>query len=228
MSEGREARGEASTVLGVVRLIASRPAFIFMMLATACSAFATNGLGVWLPAFFMRSHGMTSGVAGSWVAALNFGGTVGGAIAGGLIVDRLCKRDRRWAMWFPAATYAIAAPLSLFGFLAPNLALGVTCIAVPYLFFGTIFGPVYSTVPALVGLRMRAMAFSIFLLFVNLIGLGLGPWVIGVLSDQLADAGAESLRHALAFVLPPILLSAAGLYLWAASKLREDLNTAPP
>jgi MFS transporter, Spinster family, sphingosine-1-phosphate transporter len=56
---------------------------------------------------------------------------------------------------------------------------------------------------------MRALAAALLLLVANLIGLGVGPLAVGVLSDVLQTThGRDSLRFALLFVLP--------FYLWAA------------
>jgi hypothetical protein len=79
---------------------------------------------------------------------------------------------------------------------------------VPVNLLAAVFGPPsYAIAQGLAQLRMRAMASAIMLFVINLIGLGLGPTLVGVLSDALAPrAGAESLRYA--------LLCCLGLALW--------------
>ena len=53
---------------------------------------------------------------------------------------------------------------------------------------------------------MRALASAILFFILNLIGLGLGPWAIGLLSDLLAPTlGQESLRHAMLYLLPAMM-----------------------
>ena len=62
----------------------------------------------------------------------------------------------------------------------------------------------------------------------NLIGLGLGPLAIGVLSDALAPSyAAESLRYAMLYTLPGIGILCGLLFILAAKYLREDLANAP-
>jgi MFS family permease len=78
----------------------------------------------------------------------------------------------------------------------------------------------------LVGLRMRALAASILLFVLNIIGLGLGPFVVGILSDLLNPyLGQESLRWALVGVLLANVGSTV-FYLMAARTLQADLDNS--
>ena len=62
----------------------------------------------------------------------------------------------------------------------------------------------------------------------NLIGLGLGPWSVGLLSDYLEPTlGVESLRHAMLYLIPAAALWSAVHFYLAARHLREDLAKAP-
>ena len=88
-------------------------------------------------------------------------------------------------------------------------------------------GPCLSMTHGLVGLRMRAQASAILFFVLNLIGLGLGPMMTGMLSDSLKpEFGDLSIRYALvAMVL--VNLWCAGHYYLATRTLREDLASAP-
>ncbi len=95
----------------------------------------------------------------------------------------------------------------------------------PGIFLSSFYlGPSMALVQSLSPLRMRAMA-SAFLLFVtNLIGLGIGPQFVGLLSDTLRGAfGNDSLRYALLGVVLLNLWSAAH-YTVAARHLRRELG----
>jgi len=71
---------------------------------------------------------------------------------------------------------------------------------------------------------MRAMASAILFFILNFIGLGLGPLVVGMLSDFLAPSyGSESLRYALGIVAFVNLVSAT-FFILAARKLLDDLR----
>jgi hypothetical protein len=86
-------------------------------------------------------------------------------------------------------------------------------------------GPTFSMAQSLVGLRMRALAAAILLFILNLVGMGLGPMVVGATSDLLnayTDLGKYSVRWALVSVLLFNVLSTV-LYLLAAKDLKADL-----
>ena len=83
-------------------------------------------------------------------------------------------------------------------------------------------GPVVTAVQHLVPGRMRATASASFLLINNLIGLGVGPLLIGAVSDALKQSyGNEALRYAAVSVVG-FYLVAAVLMLFAVRRLRED------
>ena len=74
------------------------------------------------------------------------------------------------------------------------------------LWFGPAFGPVQNLAPQ----RMRALASAILLFILNIIGLGFGPFLVGVLSDILSGSfGQESLRYA--------IIVATAAYFWAGA-----------
>ena len=71
---------------------------------------------------------------------------------------------------------------------------------------------------------MRAVASSIMMFFLNLIGMGLGPQAVGIISDLLRpEYGVESIRWSLALVLLSKFLSIA-LFLLAARYVIQDLE----
>ena len=87
--------------------------------------------------------------------------------------------------------------------------------------------PVLAQTQSLVPLRMRGVASAIVLLIINLIGLGLGPLVVGALSDALAPRfGDESLRYALMLAVLVVTTWAALHYTLASRTIEADLARA--
>jgi hypothetical protein len=75
---------------------------------------------------------------------------------------------------------------------------------------------------------MRATSSAILFLVLNIIGLGLGPWSIGLLSDYLLPTlGTESLRYALLYIIPAVTFWSACHFYLASRTLRDDLANAP-
>ena len=75
---------------------------------------------------------------------------------------------------------------------------------------------------------MRALASAILFFVLNLIGLGLGPWSVGMISDYLQPQyGAESLRYAMLWVVPVASVLSGFCFLLASRSLQQDLARAP-
>jgi MFS family permease len=107
--------------------------------------------------------------------------------------------------------------LSMFIYLSPNHYLAFAMLGLAQLGTAIAIGPLYATMQTLVPAHMRAMAFAVMYLFGNLIGMGLGPLLAGVLSDALRPwAGEESIRYALLALCPGYLWAA--WHLWCASE----------
>ena len=128
---------------------------------------------------------------------------------GGFLADALAKRDMRWLMWICAASGCGLVPF-LFGFCFspdPTLALW---LFLPANFLNQFYAaPSYAVTQGLAQLRMRAVASAVILFVINLVGLGVGPQLVGVLNDLLEPTfGDQAIRYS---------LGAVGLFnLWGA------------
>ena len=109
-----------------------------------------------------------------------------------------------------------------------NAYIALMCAVVPGVMFNVYLGNTIATTHGLVGLRMRATASAILFLILNMIGLGIGPWAVGILSDSFAASlGDDSLRYAMLYIIPPMMFWSACHFFRAAKTLREDLAAAP-
>ncbi|MDG2449608.1 MAG: hypothetical protein P8M34_08210, partial [Saprospiraceae bacterium] len=131
--------------------------------------------------------------------------------------------DPKWYLLLPAITIAISIPITATLVLTESKYLCLASVALSKILWSTYLAPSIAMAHGLVGLRMRALASAVLFLFLNLIGLGLGPLFFGALSDFLiAGFGDESLSRSL-LVSGFVSAIAAALY-WRASKLiKHDL-----
>jgi MFS family permease len=151
-----------------------------------------------------------------------------GVFLGGVVADKLAPRDQRWYVWLPALVGFICVPFMIAVYLVPGQYAALLLAFVPGLLFNVYLGNTIATSHGLVGQRMRATASAILFLILNIIGLGLGPATIGILSDYLAPSyGAESLRYALVILVPAVMFWSACHFYLASRTLREDLAAAP-
>ena len=71
---------------------------------------------------------------------------------------------------------------------------------------------------------MRAVASALILSLINIVDLGLGPWLAGVLSDTLADSyGNESLRYSLLIIGAVVTPWTAAHFYTAGKFIESDL-----
>lgn len=208
------------------RLFATRT-FPGIALSIGIASMSGFALAHWMPSFMVRSFDMTIAEAGWRVALAAGGGGLAGGVAGGYICDRLARFDRRWWCWAPAIAFFLNIPLMLLLFRASTPLAAMLLLASVQFMYHFWGGSGHSLVQSLVGVRMRATAAALFLMSISLIGQGLGPFVVGFVSDLLqAGSGIESLRYAL-MATTPVWLIGGLLWLMAATHLREDLDNAP-
>jgi len=229
-AEGLSTRTTSTTesTLDVLRFLWRLRSFRHLSLAAALHAFYGYGALAFIPAFMMRLQGMTdTAELGLWLGAIAGAFAGVGTYLGGTMGDRLSasKGDMRWYMWFPAWATLLSIPFAFLFYLWPD---GRTALllSAPGSVLGPMYiGPTFAMVQGLVKIHMRATASAIVLFIINLIGLGLGPQIVGTLSDLLTPTlGVASIRYALLSVVVVGSLWSTLHYMLAARTLREDLK----
>ena len=214
-------QGTGEPLMRAFPMIARKPTFWLMALAACCSSLAGYGLAAWTPSVLERSFGLPLIERGQFLASLFLIGGTAGVFGGGWLADRLGQADRRWYARLPAIAWLITAPTFAVGLLAPNLYVAWPLLMIPNALNILWLGPVTTAVQHLVPRPMRSTASASFLLINNFIGLGVGPMLIGAISEMFkARYGHEALRYATVSVLGFYLLAAV-LMLIAARKIRE-------
>ena len=203
--------------------------FRHMALGASLHAFYGYGAGAFLATFFIRSHHLSAGEVGSWFAAIACTAGVSGTFLGGYLADRLGRNDRRWYMWVPAIATLISIPFTFFLYLSSDPHLALALYFPGSIMGGMYLGPTFAMTQTLVPPAMRATAAAILLFAINMIGLGLGPQGVGILSDLMAPTfGNESLRYALLTTVVGFAAWSVVHYLLAARSLRADLDATTP
>lgn len=183
----------------IVGFFVTSPGLLVLMLGCAFMGLVNIAAGAWIGSFFIRLHGVTLGQVGLILG-------VGGGLCGmastasmGWLTDRLAPRDPRWSLWLVALSALAAIVFSI-----PMLFLANTALAIGAYFIVSVFThgyppPSYSVLMGRTPARMRSTIMSLLQLTTNLIGFGLGPILIGFMSDLYG--GGEALRYALATAL---------------------------
>jgi predicted MFS family arabinose efflux permease len=177
--------------------------FRHLLLGFSVIYFFGAGISTWQPAFLIRSYGLGTGELGTWFAVIYGLGGLVGTLCGGEWADRQASRDEALQLRAIGFVYAGFGIVSTCIYLSPNLHVAFGFIALGAFGVNFAIGPVFSTLQTLVPGHMRAVSIALIYLFANLIGMGLGPLLAGVLSDAFATRfGDESLRYTLLALCP--------------------------
>lgn len=205
-------------------LWASR-AFVRITLACLLMGFTGYGIGIWTPAFLVRSHGMSLQGAGIVMGLMGGVFAMLGALTSGWLSDTLGKRDARWRIGVPMLGCLLALPSGLAFFMMPaGEAWPIGGMLVPHaLGFYVLFAftavwwtaPVYAVLAELIPAHRRSSGMAIFNLGITMLGGGLGPLLVGMLSDYLVPQfGNEALRWALAITTGVCFLLGMLTFAW--------------
>ena len=237
------AAASTATFSQTMAYLAKRRTFWLIAFAAAIKAFIGYGHAPFTASFFLRNHpdeiqrlasyfGLVMGYDLKSVGFLGLalgliGGTAGaiGSLAGGWIADRFGRHDLRAYMVAPAIASLITIPIYITAVSIDSAAIALCILAINFFLGALWYGPVYGTGQSVVPPHMRATAAAILLFVINLVGLGLGPLAVGLLSDWfnhgLGLGAAQGVRWAL------IVSASSGLVafvcFWMARKtIRED------
>lgn len=212
------ASAENNVPLGqVFGILIAKPAFWLLAFGAAASSLCGYGVGFWMPSLLQRSFGLDLIGSGQFLGAVLLIGGVAGVLAGGWLGDRLGGGDKAMYARIPAISYWIGAPLFIAGVLSSSTTVAFLLFVIPQALVYVWLAPVITAVQHLVPAHMRATASATFLLINNLVGLGLGSWLVGLLSERLTPTyGNEALRYAIATAL--CMYFVAGILMWLGGK----------
>ncbi|NWG46500.1 MAG: MFS transporter [Alphaproteobacteria bacterium] len=215
------------TVISVLKALAGRATFVHLVVGLTIGSFTAFGVTQWLAAFYMRSHGLSLVEVGGYGALAGGLGGIFGAILGGLVLSVARKRDARWEYWGPMAGYTLSAPAFALVFLVPGYGAAFGLQFVGAILLSAATTTALSSLQTPVEPHRRATAIALALLISTLAGLGLGPTVIGAVSDSLAPRlGVDSLRGALLASTVLLLWAAAHFWLAAGASARAGVEGA--
>ena len=204
----------------------SQLSYRHLCLGSALHSLSMYAASSFIPAYLARSHGWEPGSAGKLVAMIGLAGLLG-AFLGGYVTDRLRKLtgDVRWQLWLPGLATLACAPVQVLCYLGSGVPM-VIAFMFSSLLSMIFFGPAFATAQSLAQPRMRAVAAAVLMFSTAMIGMGFGPLLVGIASDQLAPALQQhSLRFGL-LIVPLVNLWAAVHFFRATRHLGTDLARA--
>ena len=163
----------------------STPAIRQLLFATTITAMGSYGASTWLPAFFVRTHDLSQGQVGMLMALLFGGLGAVGTLVSGKLFDVLSRKGMARGVWMIAIVQIAVTPLSIVAYQAGSLSVAIALLSLPA-FAGNFFlGPSLALIQTLSPVSMRSVAAAIKMFCLNLVGLSLGPFFVGFVSDLL-------------------------------------------
>lgn len=215
----------APSPLSVMPILMRKPAYWLLSIGAGCSSMAGYGLALWAPKIIAVQFGWTAPgdlvKVGQFMGALLLVGGSLGIFMGGVVSDRLGKIDRAWYPRVPAIAWLIAAPMFILGFRLHQPVLAWCVLLIPNALNTLWLGPIITASQHLAPSRMRAGTSGTFLLINNLLGLGLGPWLMGALSVMLKKQYGDQSLVIAAMIGIGLYVVAAVLALLAVRPLKR-------
>jgi MFS family permease len=225
-SEGLHSDGAPPSGMEVIRFLWSSRAFRHLSLASALYAFVGYSVVNWAPSFLIRTHEMSVGAIGTWLAFIfGIGGGIGNYL-GGVFADRWGRTNERGRAYVPALSMILGLPFALAVYVVEDATAAVLLLSIPAGAGLMYQAPAFAITQSLATPKMRASAAAVLIFVISIIGLALGPLTTGLISDALEPRfGKDSLRWALFLV--SLILGWAGLHFWLAGRaLLPDLERA--
>ena len=224
MSEGKADTAERPGIPTVARFLVRSRSFLHMAVGSGLAAFGGYAVISFFPSFLNRSHGMNVAEIGLYLGLIiGIFGALGFA-GGGYFADHVGRTRRKNSLLGVAGATIVSWIFMVPVFLVASPYVALAIFVVPAALSNFYLGTTIAQTQSLVGLRMRAVASAILFFILNIIGLGLGPLVTGILSDSLATGyGAESMRYSLLIISLIVSPWSALHYYLAARHIEADL-----
>ena len=232
----------APTMMDTFRYLWSKRSYRFMAVAQILKVFMMIGYAPFLASFYLRNHatelaasaetigasfGYALGSVGLLGIALGLTNGVAAAIGlwwGGWVADRVGPADPRRYVYIPAIAALVDIPVFAAALLVPDFGWSLVLMGLHGLIAAIWYGPAFAAAFSVSPANMRATNSALLLFLGNLFGLGLGPLLVGLMSDTIgASLGiGDGLRWALV-ILGMVGFVTAYLF-WQSSKtLREEI-----
>ena len=200
--------------------------FMAHALGFGCLGLLVNGMALWTPTFLARTYGWELSDAGIayGILLLVFGGS--GVYLGGWMADRIDRSGRVGGPFVTASLCAIGVVAPAIAYpLMPTAHLSLIVMAPMILCSSAPWGVAVSALQQMAPNELRGQVGAFYLFTVNLIGIGLGPTLVALLTDYwFSDPAA--LRYSMVVVSGTAAIAAALSLRWGLPHFRASLDRA--
>jgi MFS family permease len=208
-------------------MIINSRALLFSNLGLGGFFFLAAGVGAWIIPFLIRVHGVSASDAGQVIGLLSVFCGFTGAVLGGVLADMLEPYSARARLYVVIGALVLTAPSIVLMLQADTAAEAYKYIALFLLTSASCTGIGPSIANGLVMPRMRGISSAFYLIIISSLGVAMGPYLIGYISDTISDSGVErgeSLRQAIQWALPSLFFTTVMLLISAYYLPKDEAN----
>jgi predicted MFS family arabinose efflux permease len=222
----QESKDNAPPLSETFAFMRSQKSLVYLMAASVLVTASSSAMMSWIGSLLVRVHGLSLENVGLLTGLCMGGFGAIGTLVFGWVADRQGAKDMRNQPRMMAIAAAVIAISGTAVSLLPTVLGAAISLALFASMVAGLNGPTYALTQSLVKVRMRGTSMSTLVVLLNLIGVGVGPALAGILSDQFAAAfGAESVRWAMVCVLM-MNIPAVVLFVRCAHTIQDDLQRA--
>jgi len=170
----------------VLQRLMRTPTLRHVCAACSLTTLAAHGINLFAPTYFVRRFDLGLAEVGLIFGLVTGAAGAIGILLGGFGVGLGARRDVRWYVWASAVGVALAFPFYLAAYSLGSVAAAMTALLMGATGMSIYFAPSFALVHNLVEPRMRASMSALLLLSMNVLGQGLGPLMMGFISDMTA------------------------------------------
>jgi len=191
--------------------------FLPVVLAAGIKSMLSFGTTVWSPTFFERKFHWSAAVAGQYIGLLQLVVAPVGLLIGGWLADRRAREGKDDAnMRIVLCASILLLPFALIYPLMPTPGLALAALGASLFAGGIGAGPANAAVQVITPGRMRGTVTALYIALYNVLGYGVGPFLVARLTDSYFRN--EAMLPASMAVAAAILAPLGLLLSWIALK----------
>ncbi len=150
----------------------------------------------WLPAYINRNFELSYSELGTFLSGITLIAALAGTIGSGILTDKLFEKNPKWLAYLPSIAMLLAAPAAIAAFSTTNLVALFVLLTLTKALLYTNIAPSFAVVHYVVQARRRGVAVALKILMVSIVGAGIFPVIVGLISDIFtANYGNDALRY---------------------------------
>ena len=208
------------------RFMLSQRCYLLLLVGFCFTTFTQFGFGTWTAPFLGRIHHLSSKDIGTYIGTVRAVAGLVGTLIGGYLSDWAGRKDVRWRIYVSAICSILAFPGVLLFVFSRSLFWCIVGFTIVSAMSPVHVGPIVAAAHSVVKVGMRAFATSVMYLISELIGLGLGPFLIGVFNDHYGHRfGVDVIRYSMSTAAATTLIGGL-IFVVAAQFLQRNMARA--